>query len=183
MLTTAASSSEQGIIQEVDIDNDGEIDFGEFVAMMTKSYPEEYPEEKIKEAFRVFDRDGNGFFSTQELQHVAAEIKAPLTDQQADAMIRDADVDGDGQVNYEEFVKLMPSADNSLKTWIGTQWDRIRQKQVQNMFAPTGYQVGSYALVLEDGLKDKPDKPGKVGASMRLPLFAHARARVGLRQS
>ena len=61
-------------------------------------------EEKIKEAFRIFDRDGNGFISAKEVHHVA---NAKLTDLQVDTMIKQADIDGDGQINYEEFVKLM----------------------------------------------------------------------------
>ena len=58
-------------------------------------------EEEIKEAFRVFDKDGNGFISAAELRHVMTNLGEKLTDEEVDEMIREADIDGDGQVNYE----------------------------------------------------------------------------------
>ena len=66
-------------------------------------------EEEIKEAFKVFDKDGNGFISSAELRHVMTNLGEKLTDEEVDEMIREADVDGDGQINYEEFVKMMVS--------------------------------------------------------------------------
>lgn len=64
-------------------------------------------EEEIKEAFKVFDKDGNGFISAAELRHVMTNLGEKLTDEEVDEMIREADVDGDGQINYEEFVKMV----------------------------------------------------------------------------
>ena len=55
----------------------------------------------IREAFRVFDKDGNGFISAAELRHVMTNLGEKLTDEEVDEMIREADIDGDGQVNYE----------------------------------------------------------------------------------
>jgi len=57
-------------------------------------------EEEIREAFRVFDKDGNGFISAAELRHVMTNLGEKLTDEEVDEMIREADIDGDGQVNY-----------------------------------------------------------------------------------
>ena len=50
----------------------------------------------------VFDRDDNGFISAAELRHVMTNLGEKLTDEEVDEMIREADVDGDGQINYEE---------------------------------------------------------------------------------
>ncbi len=50
---------------------------------------------------RVFDKDGNGFISAAELRHVMTNLGEKLTDEEVDEMIREADIDGDGQVNYE----------------------------------------------------------------------------------
>ena len=58
-------------------------------------------EEEIREAFRVFDRDGTGTISAAELRHVMTNIGEKLSDQEVDEMIREIDVDRDGQVNYE----------------------------------------------------------------------------------
>ena len=63
-------------------------------------------EEEIREAFKVFDKDGNGYISAAELRHVMTNLGEKLTDFEVDDMIREADVDGDGQINYEEFVKV-----------------------------------------------------------------------------
>lgn len=64
-------------------------------------------EEELVEAFKVFDKDGNGFISAAELRHVMTNLGEKLTDEEVDEMIREADVDGDGQINYEEFVRMM----------------------------------------------------------------------------
>jgi len=65
------------------------------------------PEEELKEAFNVFDKDGNGFISASELRHVMTNLGEKLTDKEIDEMIREADVDGDGQISYEEFGVMM----------------------------------------------------------------------------
>jgi len=54
----------------------------------------------------VFDKDGNGYISAAELRHVMTNLGEKLSDVEVDEMIREADVDGDGQINYEEFVKV-----------------------------------------------------------------------------
>ncbi|KAH7529298.1 hypothetical protein FEM48_Zijuj05G0169700 [Ziziphus jujuba var. spinosa] len=64
-------------------------------------------EEELREAFKVFDKDQNGFISAAELRHVMTNLGEKLTDEEVEEMIREADVDGDGQVNYEEFVRMM----------------------------------------------------------------------------
>ncbi len=66
-------------------------------------------EEEIIEAFKVFDKEGNGFISAAELRHIMTNLGEKLTDEEADEMIREADVDGDGMINYVDFVKMMMS--------------------------------------------------------------------------
>ena len=51
------------------------------------------------EAFKVFDRDNNGFISAAELRHVMTSIGEKLTDDEVDEMIREADQDGDGRID------------------------------------------------------------------------------------
>jgi len=85
----------------------GTIDFPEFLSLMARKMKDTDTEEELIEAFKVFDRDGNGFISAAELRHVMTNLGEKLTDEEVDEMIREADVDGDGQINYEEFVKMM----------------------------------------------------------------------------
>ena len=97
------------MINEVDADGNGNIDFPEFLTMMARKMKDTDSEEEILEAFKVFDKDGNGFISAAELRHIMTNLGEKLTDEEVDEMIREADVDGDGQINYEEFVKMMMS--------------------------------------------------------------------------
>ncbi|MFQ6651214.1 hypothetical protein Gotur_022081 [Gossypium turneri] len=97
----------QDMINEVDADGNGTIDFPEFLNLMARKMKDTDSEEELKEAFRVFDKDQNGFISAAELRHVMTNLGEKLTDEEVDEMIREADVDGDGQINYDEFVKVM----------------------------------------------------------------------------
>jgi len=51
-------------------------------------------QEEIQEAFKVFDKDGNGYISAAELRHVMTSLGEKLTEEEVDEMIREADVDG-----------------------------------------------------------------------------------------
>ncbi|KAG5574177.1 hypothetical protein H5410_063943 [Solanum commersonii] len=97
----------QDMINEVDADGNGTIDFPEFLNLMARKMKDTDSEEELKEAFRVFDKDQNGFISAAELRHVMTNLDEKLTDEEVDDMIREADVDGDGQINYDQFVKVM----------------------------------------------------------------------------
>lgn len=85
----------------------GTIDFPEFLTLMARKMKDTDSEEELIEAFKVFDRDGNGLISAAELRHVMTNLGEKLTDEEVDEMIREADIDGDGQINYEEFVGMM----------------------------------------------------------------------------
>ena len=97
----------QDMVNEVDVDRSGTIEFSEFLNLMARKMKDSDSEEQLKEAFRVFDKDQNGFISAAELRNVLTNLGEKLTDDEIDEMIREADVDGDGQINYEEFVKVM----------------------------------------------------------------------------
>ncbi|KFX94087.1 hypothetical protein V490_04534 [Pseudogymnoascus sp. VKM F-3557] len=102
-----SESELQDMINEVDADNNGTIDFPEFLTMMARKMKDTDSEDEIREAFKVFDRDNNGFISAAELRHVMTSIGEKLTDEEVDEMIREADQDGDGRIDYNEFVQLM----------------------------------------------------------------------------
>jgi calmodulin len=95
------------MIHEVDADGDGTIDFSEFLDLMARKMKDADSDEELKEAFKVFDKDQNGFISAAELRHVMINLGEKLTDEEVNQMIQEADINGDGQVDYEEFVKMM----------------------------------------------------------------------------
>ena len=79
----------------------GYIEFPEFLTMMARKMKDSDSEDEIREAFRVFDKDGNGFISAAELRYVMTNIGEKLTDEEVDEMVQVADIDEDGQINYE----------------------------------------------------------------------------------
>ena len=58
----------------VDADGNGTIDFPEFLTMMARKMKDTDSEEEILEAFKVFDKDGNGFISAAELRHIMTNL-------------------------------------------------------------------------------------------------------------
>merc|ERR1711893_267755 len=88
----------QDMVNEVDIDGNGEIDFEEFLQMMAKKMKETDSEEEIIEAFRVFDKDGDGFLTGKELKQVMLNLGEKMTDEEIEEMIKEADDDQDGKV-------------------------------------------------------------------------------------
>eukprot|EP00250_Pteridium_aquilinum_P035583 c9686_g1_i1 orf=71-520(+) len=99
----------QDMTKEVDPDGKGTIDFGAFLPLMARKMKDTDSEEELKEAFKVFDKDRNGYISAQELRHVMTNLGEKLTDEEVDEMIREAGIDPEGQVNYDEFVKMLLS--------------------------------------------------------------------------
>jgi calmodulin len=97
----------QDMINEVDADGNGTVDFPEFLNLMGRKMKYTDSEDELKEAFKVFDKDQDGLISAAELRHVMTSLGEKLTDEEVDEMIKEADVDGDGQVNYEDFARMM----------------------------------------------------------------------------
>ncbi|GFT57523.1 calmodulin [Nephila pilipes] len=85
----------------------GTIEFNEFCFMMSNKMKERDSEKELKEAFRVFDKNGDGFISAPELRNVMTNLGEKLTDEEVEDMIKEADLDGDGLVNYDEFVNIL----------------------------------------------------------------------------
>lgn len=95
------------MIADVDEDQSGSIDFDEFLVMMKTRMDENDPELELKEAFKVFDVDGDGLIHWKELKVTMDKLGSKLTDVEVHAMIREADADGDGAIDYEEFKAMM----------------------------------------------------------------------------
>merc|ERR1712109_239951 len=97
----------QDMVSQVDKDGTGSIDFPEFLMMMCLKADMENAEDEIRGAFQVFDEDGNGFINRQELAAVMKNLGEQMTPEEIQTMLDEADLDGDGQINYEEFYVMM----------------------------------------------------------------------------
>jgi centrin-1 len=95
------------MVQDADKEGTGKIDFAEFLEMMTAKMAERDPLEEIKKAFRLFDSEERGKISFKDLKKVAKELGENMTDEELQEMIDEADRDGDGEINEEEFIRVM----------------------------------------------------------------------------
>jgi calmodulin len=97
----------QQMINEVDADGNGLIDFAEFVTLMARKMNNTDKDAEIREAFNVFDKDGSGKISSEELRHIMKSLGEDLTDDEIQQMIREADTDGDGEIDFVEFCRML----------------------------------------------------------------------------
>ncbi|XP_031555228.1 calmodulin-A-like isoform X3 [Actinia tenebrosa] len=97
----------QEMMTVADRDASGTIDLLEFLEIMAKKSEEDSSEQDLKEAFSLFDKNGNGVISADELKFVLSGMGCELSDDAAEEMIKQADIDGDGGINFEEFLRLL----------------------------------------------------------------------------
>lgn len=95
------------MIADVDKENTGSISFADFLQMMTQKMSEKDSNDEIMKAFRLFDDDDTGAISFKNLKRVAKELGENLSDEELKEMISEADVNGDGQVDQDEFLRIM----------------------------------------------------------------------------
>lgn len=95
------------MIADVDKESSGRITFADFLQMMTQKMSEKDSNDEIMKAFRLFDDDDTGAISFKNLKRVAKELGENLSDEELKEMISEADVNGDGQVDQDEFLRIM----------------------------------------------------------------------------
>lgn len=107
------------LIKSMDADGSGVIDYSEFLAatMEKKLYNQK---ETLWSAFKVFDRDGSGTISKDEMVHVLADgdVKSMMRDENRmkdiENMIKDIDTNGDGEIDFDEFCKMMQADQTTM---------------------------------------------------------------------
>ncbi|XP_061212770.1 LOW QUALITY PROTEIN: uncharacterized protein LOC133214094 [Neopsephotus bourkii] len=92
---------------DIDKEGIGKISFSGFLRVITPKMAEKDFKEEILKVFKLFDDDGTGKISFKNLKRVARELGANLTDEELQEMIDEADRDGDGQVNEQEFLSIV----------------------------------------------------------------------------
>eukprot|EP00474_Spongospora_subterranea_P010462 CRZ10920.1 hypothetical protein [Spongospora subterranea] len=95
------------MLSEVDSDQSGQIEFNEFVKLMTGRMSQRDSKEEIMKVFQLFDTDNTGFITFRNLKRVCQELGEKLTDVEIQELIDEADRDNDDQISPDEFYRVM----------------------------------------------------------------------------
>merc|ERR1712166_1041117 len=95
------------MLADIDKDGNGTIEAVEFVELMCGKMSNKDPKEDIIKAFSLFDDDGTGKITMKNLKRVSAELGETLSEDELKEMLVLGDTDGDGEINQDEFVRIM----------------------------------------------------------------------------
>ena len=95
------------MITDLDKNKSGNIDFEEFLDMMTARMSDKDTREDIEKVFRLFDDDCTGTITIKNLRRVARELGETMTDEELAEMIDRADSNSDGSVTMDDFFNIM----------------------------------------------------------------------------
>lgn len=95
------------LVDEIDEEGEGDIKFAEFEAMMIKRLEALNKDESLQAAFKLFDRDDDGYISQAELKTLMFNMGERCTTEEFSDMMREIDTDNDGKISYAEFVYAM----------------------------------------------------------------------------
>lgn len=95
------------MIDEIDADGNGTIDFEEFLLLIQRKMKNETETRKeLLEAFKMFEESG-GIMKAAKLKKTIKDLTDKLTDAEVDEMIAEVDPDGTGNINLEDLVNIM----------------------------------------------------------------------------
>merc|ERR1712014_341994 len=95
------------MVADLDADGSGEIEFGEFLDVMTAKLSDKNTKEEIDRVFKLFDKDRNGTLEADDLSIVCKELGEDMTEEDIREVIGRMDVDGDGAVGLDDFYAVI----------------------------------------------------------------------------
>nr|KAG5696690.1 hypothetical protein BaRGS_012059 [Batillaria attramentaria] len=107
-----SSAEVEEMIKNADKNDNGYVEYDEFLLMMKRwsantAHQGSDEDEKAREAFRIFDMDGNGYIDRHELRFIMSRLGECPEEEDICEMFRLADLNGDGLIDYDEFTKMM----------------------------------------------------------------------------
>ncbi|XP_074639276.1 neo-calmodulin-like isoform X1 [Acropora palmata] len=96
----------QMMINSVDIDGNGQMDFEEFVKLMVAKNQFSFNEEEAMEAFRIFDRDDRGFIMSTELRKIFQSMEDKISDHDINEMLQDQKHQFNRKITFDDFFQL-----------------------------------------------------------------------------
>ncbi|CAA6653633.1 unnamed protein product [Spirodela intermedia] len=114
----------QILMEAADVDGNGTLDYGEFVAVSIH-LKKIGNDEHLREAFGYFDQNKSGYIEIEELRDSLADDLGPNSEEVINAIIHDVDTDKDGRISYEEFAAMMKA---------GTDWRKASRQYSRERF-------------------------------------------------
>ena len=104
------------LMKKIDTDGSGEIEFDEFIEFMRNLNKEnELDEDALKEVFKIFDRDEKGYLTPESVYHIFLALGEKIKLEDIINILKENDIDGDGNLNFEDFKMLMHSGLEELE--------------------------------------------------------------------
>ncbi|KAL1331021.1 calcium-dependent protein kinase 13 isoform X2 [Arachis ipaensis] len=119
-----AESEIQMLLEAVNTNGKGTLDYGEFVAV-SLHLKRMANDEHLRKAFSYFDKDGNGYIEPDELRNALMEDGTDDCADVANDIFQEVDTDKDGRISYEEFVAMMKT---------GTDWRKASRHYSRGRF-------------------------------------------------
>ena len=95
------------IIMELELEGNDEINFENFVSIVNRRDKDVDNEEEVIKAFKFFDKEGNGLININELKNIMLSVGKNISEEELNDMLKEADIDMDGYINYEEFIRSL----------------------------------------------------------------------------
>ena len=102
-----STSELKEILKELNVSGKDTIDFEDFLSLMVNMAPS--TDNIFEDAFKLFDKNGNGTITARELKEVMNSFGENLSDHEVDEIFYELDLDRDGKINYADFMRMMKS--------------------------------------------------------------------------